>query len=167
MGLLSLVVDGFPCLDEGEYLEQLEQCIHKKQAMVLKDQDIAIGAMAFMMMVFMGLYTIGDTVIISRFVNTDALSALNIITPVINIIVGMGGMLATGGSAIVARKMGEGKVKRASQDFTLIVIGGAVLGASVAVVGSLPIDRMIGNCVFHKVQRCPLLERLSLSLLFC
>lgn len=31
------------------------------------------------MMVFMGLYTIGDTVIISRFINTDALSALNIV----------------------------------------------------------------------------------------
>lgn len=55
-----------------------------------------------MMMIFMGFYTIGDTIIISRFVNTDALSALNIVTPVINIIVGLGAMLATGGSAIVA-----------------------------------------------------------------
>lgn len=34
-----------------------------------------------LMMLFMGLYTIGDTIIISRFVNTDALSALNIVTP--------------------------------------------------------------------------------------
>lgn len=31
-----------------------------------------------LMMTFMGLYTIGDTIIISRFVNTNALSALNI-----------------------------------------------------------------------------------------
>lgn len=60
-----------------------------------------------LMMIFMGLYTIGDTIIISRFVNTDALSALNIVTPVINVIVGLGAMLATGGSAIVARKMGD------------------------------------------------------------
>lgn len=96
-----------------------------------------------LMMVFMGLYTIGDTVIISRFVSTDALSALNIVTPVINIIVGLGTMMATGGSAIVARKMGEGNGKRASQDFTWIVLAGAILGMVVAILGSLFIDRFI------------------------
>lgn len=95
------------------------------------------------MMVFMGLYTIGDTIIISRFVNTDALSALNIVTPVINVIVGLGAMLATGGSAIVARKMGEGNSKRASQDFTLIVLAGAIVGVMVAIAGSLLIDNII------------------------
>ncbi|MEG0397305.1 MAG: MATE family efflux transporter, partial [Oscillospiraceae bacterium] len=95
------------------------------------------------MMVIMGLYTIGDTVIISRFVNTNALSALNIITPVINIIVGLGAMLATGGSAIVARKMGEGNLLRASQDFTLIVAFGAVLGFVLTIIGSLCIDQII------------------------
>ncbi|MEG0378144.1 MAG: MATE family efflux transporter, partial [Eubacterium sp.] len=95
------------------------------------------------MMIFMGLYTIGDTVIISRFVSTDALSALNIVTPVINVIVGLGAMLATGGSAIVAKKMGEGNEKRASQDFTLIVFAGAILGAGVAVLGILLIDKII------------------------
>lgn len=95
------------------------------------------------MMVFMGLYTIGDTIIISRFVNTDALSALNIVTPVINVIVGLGTMLATGGSAIVARKMGEGNSKRASQDFTLIVLAGAIVGTIVAIAGSLLIDDII------------------------
>lgn len=95
------------------------------------------------MMIFMGLYTIGDTIIISRFVNTDALSALNIVTPVINIIVGLGAMLATGGSAIVARKMGGGNTKRASQDFTLIVLAGIIIGAVVALLGSLFIDKII------------------------
>lgn len=96
-----------------------------------------------LMMVFMGPYTICDTIIISRFVNTDALSALNIVTPVINVIVGLGAMLATGGSAIVAGKMGEGNVKRASQDFTLIVLAGVILGAIVEIVGSLFIDKII------------------------
>lgn len=53
------------------------------------------------MMLFMGLYTIVDTIFISRFVNTDALSAINIVCPIINLIVGLGTMIATGGSAIV------------------------------------------------------------------
>lgn len=94
-------------------------------------------------MVFMGLYTIGDTIFVSRFVNTDALSAINIVTPVINLIVGLGTMLATGGSAIIARKMGEKKIKDASQDFTLIVFCGAILGILIAITGNLFLDDII------------------------
>lgn len=96
-----------------------------------------------LMMLFMGMYTIGDTIIISRFVNTDALSALNIVTPVINVIVGLGAMLATGGSAVVARKMGEGRQQRASQDFTLIVLAGAIIGMIITIVGSLLMDQIL------------------------
>ncbi|MDO5407741.1 MAG: MATE family efflux transporter [Eubacteriales bacterium] len=94
-------------------------------------------------MVFMGLYTIGDTIFVSRFVNTDALSAINIVTPIINLIVGLGTMLATGGSAIIARKMGAGRSKEASQDFTLIVLSGAILGILIAITGNLFLDDII------------------------
>lgn len=73
------------------------------------------------MMLLMGLYTIVDTIFVARFVGTNALSALNIVCPVINLIVGLGTMLATGGSAIIARKMGAGEAVRASQDFTLLI----------------------------------------------
>ena len=66
-----------------------------------------------LMMIFMGLYTVVDTIFVARFVDTNALSALNIVCPVINLIVGLGTMLATGGSAIVARKMGAGEHTRA------------------------------------------------------
>ena len=45
----------------------------------------------------MGLYTIVDTIFVARFVGTNALSALNIVCPVINLIVGLGTMLDTGG----------------------------------------------------------------------
>lgn len=47
MYLLSLVVDGFPCLNENEYLEQLKQCISQKKAMIMKDENTIIGAMVF------------------------------------------------------------------------------------------------------------------------
>ena len=81
-----------------------------------------------LMMIFMGLYTVVDTIFVARFVDTNALSALNIVCPVINLIVGLGTMLATGGSAIVARKMGAGEQKRAEQDFTLIISVGILFG---------------------------------------
>ena len=62
------------------------------------------------MMIFMGLYTIVDTIFVAQFVNTDALSSINIVCPIINITVGLGTMIATGGNAIVSRKMGAGFV---------------------------------------------------------
>lgn len=94
-------------------------------------------------MLFMGLYTLTDTVFVARFVNTNALSALNIVCPVINLTVGLGTMLAAGGSAIVARKMGAGEHARAARDFTLITGAGALLGVLISVFGTLFIDRLI------------------------
>lgn len=86
-------------------------------------------------MLSMGLYTIVDTVLVARLVNTDALSALNIVCPVVNVTVGLGTMLAAGGSAVVARRMGEGEPERASRDFTLLTVAGALLGLGIAAAG--------------------------------
>lgn len=94
-------------------------------------------------MLFMGLYTIGDTIFVSRFVNTDALSAVNIVTPVVNLIVGLGTMLAAGGSAIAARRMGAGETETASQDFTLIIFCGAALGILISLAGTVFLDGIV------------------------
>ena len=61
------------------------------------------------MMLFMGLYTIVDTVFIARAVGTDALSAVNVVCPVINITVGLGTMLAAGGNAVISREMDKNR----------------------------------------------------------
>lgn len=47
MELVFLVIDGFPHLDEKQYLEQLKEYIRNKRALILKDIDAAIGIMAF------------------------------------------------------------------------------------------------------------------------
>lgn len=47
MDLVHLVIDGFPYLDEKEYLEKLQQYIAHKEAFILKDKNIAVGIMAF------------------------------------------------------------------------------------------------------------------------
>lgn len=98
---------------------------------------------SMVMMIFMGLYTMVDTIFIARFVNTNALSSINIVCPFINIIVGLGTMLATGGSAIVAMKMGSGRNHEARSDFTLIIITGIVAGLAITVVGLMFIDKII------------------------
>ncbi len=105
------------------------------------------------MMIFMGLYTVVDTVFVARFADTNALSALNIVCPVINLIVGLGTMLATGGSAIIARKMGAGEHTRAAQDFTLIIGFGVLSGVLIVIFGTVFIDQIVwrlgaGNILF-------------------
>ena len=51
---------------------------------------------SIIVMVFTALYTIVDGFFVSNFVNTDALSAVNIVYPVINIVYAIGLMFGTG-----------------------------------------------------------------------
>jgi len=96
-----------------------------------------------LMMIFFGLYTIVDTIFVARGVNTDALSAINIVTPVLNLIVGLASMLATGGSAIIARKMGDGNDSEARRDFTMITATGAAIGILFTVFGLFYLDPLL------------------------
>ena len=89
------------------------------------------------MMVFMSLYTIVDGMFVSRFVSTNALSSINIVYPAVNIVLGLAIMLSTGSSAIVARKMGEGKPEEARQTFTAVIFLNVVIGLVLAVLGTL------------------------------
>ena len=119
-----------------------------------------------LMMIFMGFYTIADTIFVARFVDTNALSALNIACPVINLIVGMGTMLATGGSAVIARKMGAGEQRRASQDFTLIISAGILSGILITAVGTVFIDRIVRGLGAGRVLFPYCREYLFILLLF-
>ena len=47
MDLMRLVIDGYPVMDETEYLEKLKESILEKRALVLKDNTVLIGALAF------------------------------------------------------------------------------------------------------------------------
>ena len=94
-------------------------------------------------MVCMGLYTLADTIFVARYVGENALSAVNIACPVSNVIVGLAAMLASGGSAIVARKMGAGQDDQARRDFTLVIVVGAVIGAVVGGAGLIWIDPVV------------------------
>lgn len=47
MDLVHLVIDGFPHLQEEKYIFELKRYIKKKQALITKDGDIAVGIMLF------------------------------------------------------------------------------------------------------------------------
>ena len=58
------------------------------------------------MSVFMSFYTMVDGLFVSNLIGTDALSAINLAAPVIQLVTAVSSMLATGGSAAIMRKMG-------------------------------------------------------------
>lgn len=47
MELVNLTIDGYPCLNEEEYVENLHQYIAGKRALILRDRDMAVAAMGF------------------------------------------------------------------------------------------------------------------------
>ena len=99
------------------------------------------------MMIFMSMYTIVDGIFVSRFVGTDALSATNIVYPALNLVLAVAIMLSTGGSAIVARKLGEGDPQGARESFALIVAAGVAAGVVIGVLGLAflePLCSMLG-----------------------
>ena len=87
-----------------------------------------------LMMAVMSLYTIVDGFCISWFAGSNALSATNIVYPVVNILLAVGVMLCTGGSAYVARLLGEKKEREASQSLTLIVCFGLTVSVLLTVL---------------------------------
>lgn len=66
--------------------------------------------------IFSSLYTTVDGIFVARWVNTDALSAINIVMPLIYLSSALGMMFGTGGNALVAKKIGEKKEVEARQD---------------------------------------------------
>ncbi len=47
MELVSLTVDGYPCLNKDEYIQNLHRYIDDKRTLILRDEDMVIGAMGF------------------------------------------------------------------------------------------------------------------------
>lgn len=95
------------------------------------------------MMIFMAMYQVIDGVFVSRFINEYALSAINIVYPVVSVIIALSIMLATGGSAIIAKNMGEGKNKEAKENFTFFVCVGFILGIIITIFGLIFMKEII------------------------
>ena len=89
---------------------------------------------SIVMMIFTSLYSVVDGLFVSNLVGDLALSAVNIAFPITMIIGAFGFMLGTGGSAIVARTLGEGKPELASRYFTLFIWCVAGLGVVLSIV---------------------------------
>lgn len=99
------------------------------------------------MMLVGSIYSVVDGLFVSNFVGTTAFAALNVIWPAIMLIGALGLMIGTGGSALVAKTMGEGDRDRAHRMFTMLVQFTFVLAALFMVPLYLlmePLARLLG-----------------------
>ena len=117
------------------------------------------------MMLVVSLYTIVDGVLIARLVGENALAAANVAYPAISFTLAMGIMLGTGGSAVVAHKMGAGYLEEARRDFGFLALVAVCIGLAVCLAGALfagPLARLLGasdlllddTVTYLRVQLC-------------
>lgn len=114
-------------------------------------------------MMFVSLYQSVDGLFISNLVGTDALSAVNIVYPFISVIIGIGIMLGTGGSAIIGINLGMNNDDEARKNFTRIVVLGLIVSTVISIFGYIFMDeilhllganeRLMPYCVdYYKIQ---------------
>lgn len=87
-----------------------------------------------MMMLFLSTYTIVDGLFVARFVGEDAFTALNLVWPVFNIVLAIGLMFATGGTAVMGKLMGQGRESAARSFLSVLYIVAIALGVVVTML---------------------------------
>ncbi len=97
------------------------------------------------MSVFMSFYTMVDGLFVSNLIGTNALSAINLTAPVIQLVTAVSTMLATGGSAVIMKKMGEHKPKEAREDFTFLILVNVVVGLVMSILGYSVMGSIFGS----------------------
>lgn len=99
------------------------------------------------MMLFTSVYGVVDGLFVSNYVGTTAFAAINLIMPFLMILGALGFMLGAGGSALVAKSLGEGDRDRALRSFsmlTYVTIGGGILFSGIGIVLLRPISILLG-----------------------
>ncbi|MGN0185402.1 MAG: MATE family efflux transporter [Aristaeellaceae bacterium] len=102
---------------------------------------------SIVMMIFTSIYSVVDGFFVSNFAGKMPFAAVNLIMPVLMILGTVGFMFGTGGTALVARALGEGDRARANRHFSLFMYVAFVLGVALALLGFIfirPISSALG-----------------------
>lgn len=100
-----------------------------------------------LMMIFTSVYGVVDGWFVSNYVGKAPFAAVNFIMPFLMILGAAGSMLGTGGSALVARTLGEGRREMANRLFSLFVLATAVMGIGCVATGYIilrPVATFLG-----------------------
>lgn len=85
--------------------------------------------------VLIGFHGTADGIFVSRLVDPIALSAVGIVWPVYFFAMSIGIMMATGGNALFAKKLGQGLEREAKENFTFIFLTTLVLSVIISAAG--------------------------------
>ena len=99
------------------------------------------------MMIFTSIYGVVDGLFVSNFVGKTPFAAVNIVWPYVMLLGCTGFLFGTGGSALIAKKLGERKPREANALFSLFVYTSMILGVAIFVGGQLllgPVAKLQG-----------------------
>lgn len=99
------------------------------------------------MMIVTSIYGVIDGLFVSNFVGKTPFAAINLIMPFPMILGGMGFMIGTGGTALVAKVVGENDREKANRYFSMLIIFSVILGAVLTAVGIAvmrPVAKLMG-----------------------
>lgn len=119
------------------------------------------------MMIFTSIYGVVDGFFVSNYVGKIPFAAVNLIMPFLMILGTIGFMFGTGGSAIVAKTMGEGNKEKANSFFSLFIYFSTAVSVVLAALGIVFLEpvsillgaksEMIDNCVrYGRIILCAL-----------
>lgn len=114
---------------------------------------------SIVMMIFTSIYGVVDGFFVSNYVGKTPFAAVNFIMPFLMILGAVGFMFGTGGGALIAKTMGEGKHDKAKKLFSLFIYVTVAVGVVIAALGFIfirPIAELLGaegemlkNCVTY------------------
>ena len=114
---------------------------------------------SIVMMIFTSIYGVVDGLFVSNFVGKIPFAAINLVMPFIMILGGFGFMIGTGGSALIAKTLGEGRHELANRYFSMLIIMTVILGFFLTTIGIVfahrvsillgATDVMLDDCVIY------------------
>ena len=102
---------------------------------------------SIVMMVFTSIYGVVDGTFVSNFVGKTPFAAVNLVWPFLIILGAFGFMIGTGGSALVAKTLGENKKEDANRYFTMLITLVVILGVLLTIIGLIvlrPLSSALG-----------------------
>ena len=83
---------------------------------------------------FTTVYTIVDGIFVSAYVGTNALAAINVVYPLVNILYGIALAFATGGSALAALHIGGKRKEEACRTFSVSMAAAIIIGCVISAI---------------------------------
>ncbi len=111
------------------------------------------------MMIFTSIYSVVDGFFVSNFAGKTAFAAVNFVMPLLMFLGAPGFMMGTGGSALVAKFLGEKRHEDANRTFSMLVYVSIGMGVVMTALGLLALrpvayamgarDEMLDSCVLY------------------